>query len=241
MKPGTIYGVGLGPGDPDLMTLKAARIVQNTRHIAYFHRSDQPGHGRKIVEGMLREDVVEHGMAYPMTTELPADDPAYVSALAGFYECWATRLGDLSEAGENVAILSEGDPFFYGSFMHLYTRLRDRAPIEVVPGLPSMAAAWAASGQPMTWGEDTVAVLMGTLPEERLADAMAGADAIVVMKVGRHIEKIKRALRQAGKFDRAVYVEHASTGAEKVMPLVEAGDVSPYFSIVLVHGQGRRP
>jgi precorrin-2/cobalt-factor-2 C20-methyltransferase len=141
-----------------------------------------------------------------------------------------------------VVVLCEGDPFFYGSFMHLYARLRDTHPVQVVPAITGMSGAWTATGLPITWGDDVLTVLTGTLPEADLARHMAGSDALVVMKIGRNIDKVRRALETAGRMDRAWRVEYATMPGQKVMRLAEVeGRVTPYFSIVLVHGQGRRP
>jgi precorrin-2/cobalt-factor-2 C20-methyltransferase len=181
-------------------------------------------------------------MEYPVTTEIPLEDPAYNDALGPFYADCARHLRALSDQGCDVVVLCEGDPFFYGSFMHLYTRLRDTNPVQVVPAITGMSGAWTATGQPITWGDDVLTVLMGTLPEAELARHMADTDALVVMKIGRNIDKVRRALETAGRMDRAWLVEYATMPGQKVMRLAEAeGRVTPYFSIVLVHGQGRRP
>jgi precorrin-2/cobalt-factor-2 C20-methyltransferase len=242
MSVGTVYGVGLGPGDPDLMSLRADRLVRRATHVAYFRKAGRPGRARTIVEGMLRADAVEIPMEYPVTTEIALDDPAYAACLSGFYAGAAARLRDIARSGADVVVLCEGDPFFYGSFMHLHARLRDEVPVAVVPGITGMSAAWTATGIPATWGDDVLTVLLGTMPQSDLARRMADADAIVVMKVGRHLPKVRAALAEAGRLDRAWLVECASMAEERAVPLSEAGDrAAPYFSIVIVHGQGRRP
>ena len=242
MTKGTIFGLGLGPGEPDLMTVRADRLLRQARHVAYFRKAGKPGQARQIVAGMLAEDVVEFPMEYPVTTEIPLDDPAYNDALGPFYADCARHLRALSDQGCDVVVLCEGDPFFYGSFMHLYTRLRETNPVQVVPAITGMSGAWTATGQPITWGDDVLTVLMGTLPEAELARHMADTDALVVMKIGRNIDKVRRALETAGRMDRAWLVEYATMPGQKVMRLAEVeGRVTPYFSIVLVHGQGRRP
>lgn len=239
---GTVHGLGLGPGDPDLMTVRAARLLAGARHIAFFRKAGRPGQARRIVEGLLPEGVVEHPMEYPVTTEIAVSDPRYNALLADFYAGCAAHLTGLAEAGEDPIVLCEGDPFFYGSFMHLYTRLSGVVPVSVVPAITGMSAAWTATGLPVTWGDDVLTVLVGTLPEEALAARMAEADALVVMKIGRNIEKVRRALRTAGRYEAAWLVEYASMPDQCVQRLEEAeGRVAPYFSIVLVHGQGRRP
>ncbi len=163
MTKGTIFGLGLGPGEPDLMSVRADRLLRRARHVAYFRKAGKPGQARRIVEGMIPADAVEFAMEYPVTTEIPLDDPAYNAALSGFYGACAAHLRALSDAGEDVVVLCEGDPFFYGSFMHLYTRLLGSHPVQVVPAITGMSGAWTATGQPITWGDDVLTVLMGTL------------------------------------------------------------------------------
>lgn len=242
MTGGTVFGVGLGPGDPELMSVRADRLVRNARHVAFFRKAGRSGRARGIVDGMLREDAVEFAMEYPVTTEIPLSDPRYNQILSAFYADCVAHLKALVAAGEDVVVLCEGDPFFYGSFMHLYTRLKDDVPVHVVPAITGMSAAWTATGAPVTWGDDILSVLMGTLPLAELTRGALDADALVVMKIGRNLPKIREALLAAGKMDRAWLVEYASMEGQTVMPLAEASDrVSPYFSIVIVHGQGRRP
>ena len=240
--PGTVYGVGLGPGDPDLLSLRADRLVRGARHIAYFRKAGRAGQARTLADGLLPENATEHAMEYPVTTEIPLGDPAYNETLAGFYTDCTRQLRRLTDAGEDVVVLCEGDPFFYGSFMHLYTRLKHDVPVEVVPAITGMSGAWTATGAPITWGDDILTVLMGTLDEDTLAQNMANADALVVMKIGRNIDKVRAALRRAGRYDAAWLVEYATMPNQTVQKLSEAeGRVTPYFSIVVVHGQGRRP
>lgn len=239
---GTIRGVGLGPGDADLMSVRAHRLLSGARHVAYFRKEGRAGRARGIVEGLLRPDAIEFAMEYPVTTEIALSDPGYNAALSAFYADCTAHLQGLAEAGEDVVVLCEGDPFFYGSFMHLYKRLKDVVPVHVVPAITGMSAAWTATGQPITWGDDVLSVLMATLPEADLTRHIEAADALVIMKIGRNIEKVRQALRHAGKYDAAWLVEYASMEGQSVLRLAEAeGRVTPYFSIVLVHGQGRRP
>jgi len=241
-RPGTIHGVGLGPGDADLMSVRAHRLLTGARHVAFFRKEGRAGRARGIVDGLLPGSAVEFAMEYPVTTEICLTDPGYNAALSAFYADCTAHLQGLAEAGEDVVVLCEGDPFFYGSFMHLYTRLKDNVPVQVVPAITGMSAAWTATGRPITWGDDVLSVLMATLPEEDLARHMAAADALVVMKIGRNIDKVRRALRTAGKFEAAWLVEYASMEGQTVQRLAEAeGRITPYFSIVLVHGEGRRP
>ncbi|MBY9061649.1 precorrin-2 C(20)-methyltransferase [Sphingomonas yunnanensis] len=241
MSVGTIHGVGLGPGAADLMSVRADRLVRGARHLAFFRKRGRPGHARRLVENMLRDDVVEYAMEYPVTTELAVSDPAYNAQLAAFYADCAAHLAALARAGEEVVVLCEGDPFFYGSFMHLHARLAGAVPVAVVPGVTGMSGAWTASGAPITWGDDVLTVATATLPEAELTRRVRDTDALVVMKVGRHLPKLRRALAAAGCADRAWLVEHAAMPEQRVVPLAAAGETAPYFAIVLVHGRGRRP
>ena len=234
-----IICAGLGPGDPDLISVRSDRTIRSARQVAYFRKAGRQGQARRIVEGMLAPGVAEHAMEYPVTTEIPFDSPDYIAALAHFYDDWANRLADLP--GE-VVVLCEGAPFFYGSFMHLYTRLQGRAEIEVIPGITGMTGCWNATGVPITWGDDVLTVLMGTLPEEDLVSHMTGADALVVMKTGRNLPKVRRALERAGRLGDAWLVERGTMPGQRVLRLAEVdGTDCPYFAIVLVHGHGRRP
>jgi precorrin-2/cobalt-factor-2 C20-methyltransferase len=238
---GTIHGVGLGPGAQDLMSVRSDRLVRGARHIAYFRKAGRAGHARKIVEGMLREDVIEFPMEYPVTTEIAVTDPRYNDCLSAFYTDCVEHLATLARTGEDVVVLCEGDPFFYGSFMHLYTRLQTIAPVQVVPGITGMSGAWTASGAPITWGDDVLTVLMGTLPEEDLTRRIRDTDALVVMKIGRHLDKLRRAVAAAGRESEAWLVEYAAMADQRVTRLRDADAITPYLSILLIHGQGRRP
>lgn len=238
---GRIICAGLGPGDPELISVKADRAIRGARHVAYFRKAGRQGQARRIVQGMLAEGVTEYPMEYPVTTEIPFDSPEYNALLAAFYDQWAANLADLARDHE-VVVLCEGDPFFYGSFMHLYIRLRERIGIEVIPGIPGMAGCWNVTGQPITWGDDVLSVVMGTLPETDLIRHMQGSDALVVMKTGRNLPRIRRALAAAGRLEQAWLIERGTMPGERVMRLAEIEDADcPYFAIVLVHGQGRRP
>ncbi|WP_347265941.1 precorrin-2 C(20)-methyltransferase [Paracoccus sp. (in: a-proteobacteria)] len=236
---GRIVCIGLGPGDPDLMSLRAHRHLGAAGVVAYFRKAGRPGQARRIVEGLIPPGAEEWAMEYPVTTEIAVDDPAYNSALAAFYDHWAARLAAAAQR-RDVVVLCEGDPFFFGSFMHLHARL-PRDLVEVVPGIPGMAGCWTATGQPITWGDDILTVLPATLPEAELARRIADTDALVVMKIGRNLPRLCAALRTAGRFQDAWLVEHGTMPAERVRRLAEVEGTVPYFSIVLIHGRGRRP
>ena len=237
---GKVICTGLGPGDPDLMSVRSDRLIRGAAHLAYFRKAGRAGQARRIVEGMLRPDVVEHAMEYPVTTELHFGSDEYRAALSEFYEDWAERLVALAKDAD-VIVLCEGDPFFYGSFMHLHSRLQGRVEVEVVPGITGMSGCWTATDRPITWGDDVLTVLMATLPEDELAARAEASDALVFMKIGRNLPRVIRALERAGKLDRAWLVERGTMPGQKVVRLAEFEGEVPYFAIVVVHGQGRRP
>ncbi|UWR73306.1 precorrin-2 C(20)-methyltransferase [Phaeobacter inhibens] len=240
MSKGKVICAGLGPGDPDLMSVRSHRMISGARHIAYFRKAGRQGQARAIVEGMLADGVTEHAMEYPVTTEIHFSDPEYNRVLAEFYDQWADTLAEIAK-GEDVVVLCEGDPFLYGSYMHLYTRLQGRAAQEIIPGITGMSGCWTASGQPITWGDDVLTVAMATLSEDELAKRAAETDALVVMKIGRNLPKLRRALERAGRAEDAWLVERGTMPGQTVQKLSEIEGEVPYFSIVLVHGQGRRP
>lgn len=237
---GRIICCGLGPGNPDLMSVRADREVRAAKHVAYFRKKGRPGHARRIVEGMLAADVCEYPMEYPVTTEIALDSPDYIRLLAGFYDEWAERLARIARAVD-VVVLCEGDPYFYGSFMHLHARLQKRVEIEVIAGTPGMAGCWNSVGQPIALGDDVTTILMGTLAEDELERRMRNSDALVVMKTGRNLQKVRRALAAAGRLNDAWLVERGTMPGERLARLVDVdGSDCPYFAIVLVHGRGRR-
>jgi len=240
MSKGKVICAGLGPGDPDLMSVRSHRMISGAGHIAYFRKAGRKGQARAIVEGMLADGVTEHAMEYPVTTEIHFSDPEYNRVLAAFYDQWADTLAEIAQT-EDVVVLCEGDPFLYGSYMHLYTRLQGRAEQEIIPGITGMSGCWTASGQPITWGDDVLTVAMATLSEDELAKRAAETDALVVMKIGRNLPKLRRALERAGRADDAWLVERGTMPGQTVQKLSEIEGEVPYFSIVLVHGQGRRP
>lgn len=239
---GRIICAGLGPGDPDLISVRSDRAIRAARHVAYFRKAGRQGQARRIVEGMLHPQAIELAMEYPVTTEIPFDSPDYNRLLADFYDDWADRLATLAQDGHDIVVLCEGDPFLYGSFMHLHIRLRDRVPVEVIPGIPGMVGCWNAMGEPITWGDDVLSVLMGTLPEEDLIRHIRAADALAIMKTGRNLPRVRRALAAAGRLEDAWLVERGTMPNQRIARLadVDATDC-PYFAIVLVHGHGRRP
>lgn len=239
---GRLFGVGTGPGDPELLTLKAVRALAGADVVAHFAKAGRRGNARATVEGYLRADAIELPLLYPVTTEIDRHETGYVDALAGFFaEAAAAVEAHLAE-GRTVAVLSEGDPLFYGSYMHLHVRLAPRWPAEVIPGITAMSGCWSQAGLPLVQGDEVLSVLPGTLPEAELARRLADSAGSVIMKVGRNLPVIRRALAATGKLARAVYVERGTMARTVTTPLIDkADDLAPYFSIVLVPGWEGRP
>jgi len=239
---GRLYGVGTGPGDPELLTLKAVRAIGEADVLAYFAKAGRSGNGRAIVEGLLKPGMVELPLYYPVTVEIDKEHDDYKSQITAFYDASAAAVAEHLAAGRTVAILSEGDPMFYGSYMHLHVRLANRFPTEVIPGITAMSGCWSLSGLPIVQGDDVLSVLPGTMGEEQLSRRLGDTEAAVIMKVGRNLPKIRRALSNAGRLGEAVYVERGTTPSGKSMRLSEKlDDTAPYFSLVLVPGWSDRP
>ena len=238
---GRLYGVGTGPGDPELLTLKAVRAIGEADVLAYFAKAGRSGNGRAIVEGLLKPGMVELPLYYPVTVEIDKEHDDYKSQITAFYDASAAAVAEHLAAGRTVAILSEGDPMFYGSYMHLHVRLAGRFPTEVIPGITAMSGCWSLSGLPIVQGDDVLSVLPGTMGEEELSRRLVDTEAAVIMKVGRNLPKIRRALSKAGRLGEAIYVERGTMVTGKSMRLSEKlDDTAPYFSLVLVPGWSER-
>ena len=235
---GTLYSVGVGPGDPELLTLKAARVLAAAPTYAFFAKRGRPSHAYTIAAAHLRQEAESLRFDYPFTTEIPLSDPRYATGMTAFYEAASITVAARLDAGVSVALLCEGDPFFYGSAMYLFDRLSPRYPHEVVPGVTGMSGAWARAGTPMTHGDDVLTVLPGTLGCAELARHLRDTDAAVIMKVGRNLPKIRQALTDAGRAGQALYVERGTMADERIAPLCDIPDgPAPYFSLVLVPGR----
>ncbi len=234
---GKLYGVGLGPGDPELITLKAARLIAEADVIAYHAGTHGNSIARSIAAHLFPEGVVEERLVYPVTTGIAAHPGGYAGAMADFYEDSAARLEAHLAAGRTVVLLAEGDPLFYGSYMYMHDRLSTRFHTEVVPGVTSVSAASAAVASPLVRQTDVLTVLPGTLPEAELARRLADTEGAIIMKLGRTFPAVRRALEQAGRLEEALYVERASTDRQVVLPVKDVDpEQVPYFSIVLVPG-----
>ncbi|WOQ16782.1 precorrin-3B C(17)-methyltransferase [Raineyella sp. W15-4] len=238
---GHLWGVGVGPGDPELITRKAARLIAAADVIAYHSGPKGESIARRIADDLVPAGVVEELLRYPVTTGDSAHPLGYYGEIGAFYDACAERLAVHLAAGRDVVVLAEGDPLFYGSYMYLHDRLADRFPSEVVPGVPALAAASAATGTGLARHEDVLTVLPGTLPVPELARRLADTDAAVIMKLGRTFPGVVEALRQAGRLADAWYVERAS-GTDQLVARVADVDPArvPYMSMVLVPGPDTR-
>jgi precorrin-2/cobalt-factor-2 C20-methyltransferase len=239
---GRLFGVGLGPGDPDLVTIKATKIIAAVPVVAYFAKKGARGKARAILERWVSDTCLQLALLYPLTTETNFCDPAYAQELRTFYTNAEGAITTHLLAGRDVALVCEGDPLFYGSFIHLYVRLKDRFGVEIVPGVTGMSGCWSAAKAPMVWGDDVLSVLPGTLGRAALVRHLGAADAVVIIKIGANLAKIRAAIAEAGRLSAAIYVEHGTSETETIVPLgVKTDDHAPYFSSILIPGQGRRP
>ncbi|APE15104.1 ATP-binding protein [Mycobacterium sp. WY10] len=237
---GVLYGVGLGPGDPELVTVKAARIIGAADVVAYHSARHGRSIARRIAEPYLRDGQIEEHLVYPVTTETTEHPGGYAGAMEDFYREAAERIAAHLDAGRDVALLAEGDPLFYSSYMHMHTRLTERFSAVIIPGVTSVSAASAAISTPLVTGDEVLSVLPGTMPVRELARRLADADAAVVMKLGRTYPHVREALSMAGRLDEAFYVERASTDAQRVLPAGEVDDETvPYFSLAILPGGER--
>jgi len=232
---GRLYGVGLGPGDPELVTVRAAGLIGKADVVAYHSARHGRSIARSIAEPYLRGDQIEEQLVYPVTVETTDHPGGYRGALDEFYEEAAARLAAHLDAGRDVVVLAEGDPLFYGSYQHMHKRLADRYPTEVVPGVTSVSAAAARLGKPLVEAEEVLTILPGTLPEEELTARLASTDSAVIMKLGRTFPTVRRALERVGRLDEAQYVERATMAGERTAPLAEVDPSTvPYFSVAVL-------
>lgn len=226
MTHGVLYGVGLGPGDPELITLKAARLIGAADVVAYPTLAGAESFARAIAADLIKPGTPEIVMDVPMSVERAPAQAAYDEG--------AAAIRSALDRGQNVVCLCEGDPFFYGSFMYLFARLSGDYRVEVVPGVTSVTACAARAGLPLAARNERLTVLPGPLPETELRDRIAGAESVVIMKVGRHLAKIRAVIDDLGLTPQAVYVERATLPEEVVLPLADAPQTAPYFSMILL-------
>ena len=227
MTTGTLYGVGTGPGDPQLVTRRAWSLVESAHVIAYPAPDSGESFARSIVADAIGPDAVEIPIVVPMRTgRAPAQS---------IYDKGARDIAAHLAAGRDVVVLCEGDPLFYGSFMYLLVRLRDDFPVEIVPGVTSLSACAAAQSHPLVARGDILTVLPATLDDTALADAIGRADAVAIMKIGRHMPRLRALLGSLGLAEQARYTSHASLPHQRALDLGDAPDDAPYFSMILVY------
>jgi precorrin-2 C20-methyltransferase/precorrin-3B C17-methyltransferase len=235
LRPGSLFGVGLGPGDPELVSLKALRIVRQADVIAYPSAKHGRSNARLIVSAELIHGQIELPMIYPLTTEQSEHPGGYEAAMDQFYDAMAEEIAQHLKQGRDVAILCEGDPFFYGSYMYLHDRLSHRFTTQVIPGIPSILGAAAQLGTPLVRRDTELTILPGTLSEEVLATRLSQPGAYAIIKLGRNFTKVKSALSKANVSNKALFIERATMADERIVPLDTVDPLSvPYFSLILV-------
>ncbi len=235
---GRLIGLGVGPGDPELMTLKALRWLRAAPVVAYYAAEHQRGRALTTVAEFLRPEQHLLPLIYPITGKIPPPPFDYEGVMRAFYDQSAAALAEHLAAGTDVAVLCEGDPLFYGSFMYLHDRLAERFPTEVVPGVCSVVASAAALRTPLVYRDQALLVLSGTLSEAELRRRLAGCEAAAIMKIGTNFAKIRRVIAQLGLLERARYVERASMMDERIVALAEIDPASvPYFSMIVIPGE----
>lgn len=238
MTSGRLFGLGVGPGDPELITLKALRYLREAPVVAYYVGKDRQGNALTSVRPHLRSDQIRLPLVYPVTGKKPAPPYDYEGVMRAFYDAAAEAVAEHLEAGRDVAALCEGDPFFYGSFMYLHDRLADRFETLVVPGVCSVVASASVLRTPLVYRDQRLQVLAGTLPEETLTAMLEGVEAAAIMKLGSNFEKVRRVIVKLGLQTRALYVERATMEGERIRPLAEIDpEQVPYFSMVLIPGE----
>ncbi|EHR49497.1 precorrin-2 C20-methyltransferase [Saccharomonospora marina XMU15] len=240
MSTGRLYGVGLGPGDPELLTIRAARLIGEADVIAFHCARHGRSIARSVAQPYLREGQLEERLMYPVTTETTDHPGGYEGAIEEFYELSAKRLAQHLDAGRDVVVLCEGDPFFYGSYMYMHERLADRYEAHVVPGVTSVSAAAAVLGKPLVQRDEVLTLLPGTLPAPELARRLADTDAAAVLKLGRTFGSVRQALEESGRLGDASYVERATWSSQRVEPFAEVDPATvPYFSVAVVPAYSR--
>lgn len=235
MAPGTVFGVGVGPGDPELVTVKAASRLAQAGVVAYFSKRGKTGNALAAAERYLHPGSERLPLVYPYTVEIAAKDPRYIAALDTFYAESAAAIVERVAAGRDVAVLCEGDPLFYGSYLHLHLRLSPAHRCVVIPGITSFAGCAARAGLPLVWTDRVFSIVPATLPEAELEARLRAGDPAAIIKLGRNFGKVKAVLDRLGRSRDATYVERGTTPSERIVPLAEQlGDTSIYFSLILV-------
>ena len=235
---GRLLGLGVGPGDPELITLKALRLLREAPVVGYFVAKGKRGNAFGIIEAHLQPEQALLPLVYPVTTEALPAPLSYEQVISDFYDEASVQVAKHLDAGRDVAVICEGDPFFYGSYMYLHDRLAQRYEAEVIPGVCSMLGGASVLGAPLVYRNQSLSVLSGVLPAEDLKRRLADADAAVIMKLGRNFPKVREVLAELGLDGRALYVERATMANQKIVPLDQVDpQSSPYFSLIIVPGE----
>lgn len=238
VQPGRLIGLGVGPGDPELITVKALRLLRESPVVAYFVAKGKKGNAFGIIEAHLQGAQTQMPLVYPVTTEALPAPLSYEQIISDFYDQAAVDVAQHLQAGRDVAVICEGDPFFYGSYMYLHDRLAQQFEAQVVPGVCSMLGGASVLGVPLVYRNQSLSVLSGVLPHEELKRRLADADAAVIMKLGRNFHKVREVLSELGLAERALYVERATMSNQKIVPFNDVDPLSsPYFSLIIVPGE----
>lgn len=225
---GTLYGIGVGPGDPELITLKGFRLLQSASLVVYPATETGESLALEIARPHIASDMPTFGIRIPMRTEVFPAQKIYDEASKNILE--------VLETGRDVAVLCEGDPFFYGSFMYLHDRLKEHCSCIIVPGVSSLVACAARIARPLSGRNDVLSVIPATLKNAELEAALRGCDSCAIIKIGRHFHKVKSAVERLGLMSHAMLVERATHDKELVRPLCEVHDKNvPYFSTLLIY------
>lgn len=234
---GKLYGLGVGPGDPELITLKALRLLKSAPVVAYHAAKGKKGNALTIVEAYLSPQQIMLPLIYPVTTEKLPAHMDYEQIVSDFYAEITTIIASHLDAGRDVAVIAEGDPFFYGSFMYIHDRLAEKYETQVVPGVCSVLGAAAVLGAPLVYRNQTLSILSGVMSADELKARLAGTEAAAIMKLGKNLDKVRDVLTELGLMDRALYIERATMQNQRIAPLADVnGSDSPYFSLILVPG-----
>ena len=235
MKKGKIYGIGLGPGDPALITLKSANLIKSSDYIFFFKKRNSESRAFSIVKEIIKEDAFKIALEFPITTEIDSMRKEYKDIIKNFYEQCVIKIDNILAKSFDICLLCEGDPFFYGSFIHIFQRLKERFDIEIVPGVTGMSGAWSSSKIPMVSGNEIMTIIMGTLDEAKLKIQIKRSDVLVIMKIGKNFKKIFKVLKEQNLLNRSYLISNATTKKEKIYKLNAINDeIVPYFSIILL-------
>jgi len=242
MSNGSVFGVGVGPGDPELVTIKAVRVLARAQVVAFFSKRGKPGNAIATARQYIEPSAELLPLCYPYTVELSPRHPEYIAAMRAFYDHATAQIAERLDKGQDVAVLCEGDPLFYGSYMYLHDRLSRNYHCTVIPGVTSFAGCAAGAGIPLVSTDRVFSIIPGTLPEHELEEKLRAADAAAIIKLGRHFGKVRRVLDRLGRLRDATYFEHGTTPHQVAMPLRDKlDDQSLYFALIIVPGHDGGP